>query len=197
MTSLLSGRHRYLTNKNTKKGQKVRKKLSVRERSHFLPLKTGTALSPQAKAVQHPAGSRFFEMIYFFCTLYPQTSWLRKNEQTREKPPKSWDFGGSMPWYLFWLHNMYRAAEKDIAFKSGRHYRIPAIFRFATQPAPTLSMTSIILTLYFFNLRLIQCIPTMPFQKTILCYNSIGSRRRLTILVLAEVHLWKWLSAQI
>lgn len=25
MTSLLSGRHKYLTNKNTKKGQKVRK----------------------------------------------------------------------------------------------------------------------------------------------------------------------------
>ena len=26
----------------------------------------GTALSPQAKAVQHSAGSRFFEMISFF-----------------------------------------------------------------------------------------------------------------------------------
>ena len=86
---------------------------------------------------------------------------------------------------------MYRAAEKDIAFKSGRHYRIPAIFRFATQPAPTLSMTAIILAVYFFNLRLIPYSLTMPFQKTILCYNSIESRRRLTILVLAEVHLWK------
>ena len=80
---------------------------------------------------------------------------------------------------------MYRATEKDIAFKSGRHYRIPAILGFATQPAPTLSMTAIILAVYFFNLRLIPYIPTMPFQKTILCYNSIGSRRRLTILVLA------------
>ena len=86
---------------------------------------------------------------------------------------------------------LYRAAKKDIAFKSGRHYRIPAIFRFATQPAPTLSMTAIILAVYFFNLRLIPYIPTMPFQKTILCYNNIGSRRRLTILVLAEVQLWK------
>lgn len=86
---------------------------------------------------------------------------------------------------------LYRAAEKDIAFKSGRHYRIPAIFGFATQPAPTLSMTAIILAVYFFNLRLIPYVPTMPFQKTILCYNSIGSRRRLTILVLAEVQLWK------
>ena len=86
---------------------------------------------------------------------------------------------------------LYRAAERDIAFKSVRHYRIPAIFGFATQPAPTLSMTAIILAVYFFNLRLIPYIPTMPFQKTILCYNSIGSRRRLTILVLAEVQLWK------
>lgn len=64
-------------------------------------------------------------------------------------------------------------------------------FQFVAQPAPTLSMTAIILAVYFFNLRLIPYIPTMPFQKTILCYNSIGSRRRLTILVLAEVQLWK------
>ena len=74
-------------------------------------------------------------------------------------------------WMLFFLA---RSTEKDIAFKSERHYQIPAIFRFATQPYPTLSMTSIILTLYFFNLRLIPYIPTMPFQKTILCYNSKG-----------------------
>ena len=29
MTSLLSGRHKYLTNKNTKKGQKVRKIIAL------------------------------------------------------------------------------------------------------------------------------------------------------------------------
>ena len=185
MTNLLSGRHKYLTNKNTKKGQKVRKIIAL------------SALKNRYCRVQILSEAVFLKWYLFFCTLYPQTSWPRKSEETREKPPKSWDFGGSKPWYLFWLHNMYRAAEKDIAFKSGRHYRIPAIFGFATQPAPTLSMTAIILAVYFFNLRLIPYVPTMPFQKTILCYNSIGSRRRLTILVLAEVHLWKWLSAQI
>ena len=116
--SLLSGRHKYLTYKLRKKGRRCCKKLSLRERPHFPPLKMGTALSPQAKAVQHPAGSRFLKWYLFFCTLYPQTSWLRKSEQTREKKPKSWDFGGSKPWYLFWLHNMYRAAEKDISRKS-------------------------------------------------------------------------------
>ena len=88
MTSLLSGRHKYLTNKNTKKGQKVRKKLSLRERSHFLPLKTGTALSPQAKAVQHPAGSRFFEMISFFLHSVSANLMVAKKRANARKTPE-------------------------------------------------------------------------------------------------------------
>ena len=40
---------------NTKNGRKCAKSL------HFLPFKMGTALSPQAKAVQHPTGSRFLK----------------------------------------------------------------------------------------------------------------------------------------
>ncbi len=124
---------------------------------------------------------RFGEMISF------EFHFKNRHEKT-QKP--LW-FLGFQPRYLFRCYLLYRAAEKDIAFKSGRHYRIPAILGFATQPAPTLSMTAIILAVYFFNLRLIPYIPTMPFQKTILCYNSIRSRRRLTILVLAEVQLWK------
>ena len=40
---------------NTKNGRRCAKP------SHFLPLKMGTALSPQAKAVQHPTGSRFLK----------------------------------------------------------------------------------------------------------------------------------------
>ena len=134
MTSLLSGRHKYLTNKNTKKGRRCCKKLSLRERPHFLPLKMGTTLSPQAKAVQHPVRSRFFEMISFFCTRYPQTSWLRKSEETREKPPKSWDFGGSKPWYLFWLHYMAaiqgfepRQAESEAAVLPLHYIAIPRL----------------------------------------------------------------------
>ena len=43
------------------------------------------------------------------------------------------------------------ATEKDIAFKSGRHYRIPAFFRFATQHSPALSTASIVLLLCFFT----------------------------------------------
>ena len=40
---------------NTKNGRRCAKP------SHFLPLKMGTTLSPQAKAVQHPTGSRFLK----------------------------------------------------------------------------------------------------------------------------------------
>ena len=109
MTSLLSGRHKYLTNKNTKKGQKLRKKLSVRERSHFLPLKTDTALSPQAKAVQHPTGSRFLKWYLFFCTPYPQTSWLQKSEKTREPPNR--EISGVWSHTLF-IYNSWRSALK-------------------------------------------------------------------------------------
>ena len=98
MTSLLSGRHKYLTNKNTKKGQKVRKIIAL------------SALKNGYCRVQILSEAVFLKWYLFFCTLYPQTSWLRKSEQTREKPPKSWDFGGSKPWYLFWLHDM--AAEE-------------------------------------------------------------------------------------
>ena len=109
MTSLLSGRHKYLTNKNTKKGQKVRKIIAL------------SALKNGYYRVQILSKAVFLKWYLFFCTLYPQTSWLRKSEETREKPPKSWDFGGSKPWYLFWLHDMYRAAEKDISRKSLRY----------------------------------------------------------------------------
>ena len=94
MTSLLSGRHKYLTNKNTKKGQKVRKIIAL------------SALENGYYRVQILSEVVFLKWYLFFCTLYPQTSWLRKSEETREKPPKSWDFGGSKPWYLFWLHYM-------------------------------------------------------------------------------------------
>ena len=97
MTSLLSGRHKYLTNKNTKKGQKVRKIIAL------------SALKNGYCRVQILSEAVFLKWYLFFCTLYPQTSWLRKSEETREKPPKSWDFGGSKPWYLFWLHYMAAA----------------------------------------------------------------------------------------
>ena len=94
MTNLLSGRHKYLTNKNTKKGQKLRKKLSLRERSHFLPLKTGTALSPQAKAVQHPVRSRFFEMISFFLHSVAANLMVAKKRGNARKTPEIVRFRG-------------------------------------------------------------------------------------------------------
>ena len=46
---------------------------------------------------------------------------------------------------------LYRTTEKDIAFEPGRHYRIPAFFRFTTQHSPALSTASIVLLLCFFT----------------------------------------------
>ena len=105
MTSLLSGRHKYLTNKNTKKGQNVRKIIAL------------SALKNGYYRVQILSEAVFLKWYLFFCTLYPQTSWLRKSEETREKPPKSWDFGGSKPWYLFWLHYMAAALGRYKGFR--------------------------------------------------------------------------------
>ena len=95
MTSILSGRHKYLTyKKNTKKGRRCCKKLSLRERPHFLPLKTGTALSPQAKAVQHPVRSRFFEMISFFLHSVSANLMIAKKRGNARKTPEIVRFRG-------------------------------------------------------------------------------------------------------
>ena len=69
-------------------------KASSSKRAHFLPLKTGTALSPQAKAVQHPVRNRFLKWYIFFCTLYPQTSWLQKKRGNARKAPEIVRFRG-------------------------------------------------------------------------------------------------------
>ena len=94
MTNLLSDIHKYLTNKNTKKGQKVRKKLSLRERLHFLPLKTGTALSPQAKAVQILSEAVFFEMISFFLHSVSANLMVAKKRGNARKTPEISRFRG-------------------------------------------------------------------------------------------------------
>lgn len=60
MTSLLSGRHKYLTNKNTKKGQKVRKIIALSA------LKNGYCAFAAGESCSNPVRSRFFEMISFF-----------------------------------------------------------------------------------------------------------------------------------
>ena len=80
MTNLLSGRHKYLTNKNTKKGQKVRKKLSLRERSHFLPLKTGTA---GFKSCPKPF---FWNDIFFLHSVSANLMIAKKRGNARKTP---------------------------------------------------------------------------------------------------------------
>ena len=116
MTNLLSGRHKYLTNKNTKKGQKVRKKLSLRERPHFLPLKTGTALSLKAKAVQHPVRSRFFEMISFFLHSVSANLMIAKKRANARKTPEIVRFRGFEAMISFFGFAIWFAPPKKISW---------------------------------------------------------------------------------
>ena len=116
---------------------------------------------------------RFGEMISFEFHL------KNRHEKTREP---LW-FPGFQPRYLFRCCLLYRAAEKDIAFEPGRHRRTPTVFWFRRTAPPALSTAEAVLALYFFNFQLISYVLTIPFQKPVLCYNSIGSRRRLTISV--------------
>ena len=115
MTSLLSGRHKYLTNKNTKKGQKLRKKLSLRERSHFLPLKTGTALSTQAKAVQHHAGSRFLTR-YLLSALCIRKPHACEKARKLEKHPRNREISGVRSHDIFFGFTICIAPLKKISF---------------------------------------------------------------------------------
>ena len=117
MTSLISGIHKYLTNKNTKKGRRCCKKLSLRERPHFLPLKTGTALSPQAKAVQHPAGSRFFEMISFFLHSVSANLMIAKKRGNARKTPEIVRFRGAEAMISF-LASLYGSGTRILNLES-------------------------------------------------------------------------------
>ena len=81
-------------------------KLLSSKRSHFLPLKTGTALSPQAKAVQHPVRNRFFQMIFFLHAISSSPT-VAKKARKREKSPRNREISGArshdvFPGFTIW-----------------------------------------------------------------------------------------------
>lgn len=82
MTNLLSGRHKYLTNKNTKKGQKVRKI------SALSALKNGYC------RVQILQGAVFFEMISFFLHSVSANLMIAKKRGNARKTPEIVRFQG-------------------------------------------------------------------------------------------------------
>ena len=130
-------------------------------------------------------------MRSFFLHSVSANLMIAKKQANARKTPEIVRFRGFEAMISFSASQYVSRRRKRYRFQIRKALPNTCRFQFAAQPAPTLSVTAIILAVYFFNLRLIPYIPTMPFQKTILCYNSIGSRRRLTILVLAEVQLWK------
>ena len=82
MTSLLSGRHKYLTNKNTKKGQKVRKIIAL------------SALKNGYCRVQILSEAVFFEMISFFLHSVSANLMVAKKRANARKTPEIVRFRG-------------------------------------------------------------------------------------------------------
>ena len=82
MTSLLSGRHKYLTNKNTKKGQKVRKIIAL------------SALKNGYYRVQILSEAVFFEMISFFLHSVSANLMIAKKRANARKTPEIVRFRG-------------------------------------------------------------------------------------------------------
>ena len=82
MTNLLSGRHKYLTNKNTKKGQKVRK------------ISTLSALKIGDYRVQILSKAVFFEMISFFLHSVSANLMVAKKRGNARKTPEIVRFRG-------------------------------------------------------------------------------------------------------
>ena len=82
MTSLLSGRHKYLTNKNTKKGQKVRKIIAL------------SALKNGGLQGSNPVRSRFFEIISFFLHSVSANLMIAKKRANARKTPEIVRFRG-------------------------------------------------------------------------------------------------------
>ena len=103
----------------------MRKKLSLRERLHFLPLKTGTALSPQAKAVQHPVRSRFFEMIFFLHDISTNPIAVKKAGKCK-KVPQSCKISGGLEAITCFFASRYGYRGRDFSLPAQRHSRRPS-----------------------------------------------------------------------
>ena len=104
--------------------------------SHFPPLKMGTALSPQAKAVQHPVRSRFFEMISFSALCIRKPHGCEKARK-REKNPRNREISGVRSHDIFFGFTICIVPPKKILLSNpadiGEH--LP-FFGFAVQHLP-------------------------------------------------------------
>lgn len=115
MTSLLSGRHKYLTNKNTKKGRRCAKL------SHFLPLKTDTA---GFKSCPKP----FFWNDIFFSALCIRKPHDCEKARKREKNPRNREISGVRSHDIFFGFTICIAPPKKISAENPYGIRDFGIF---------------------------------------------------------------------
>ena len=105
MTSLLSGRHKYLTNKNTKKGQKVRKIIALSA------LKNGDYAFAAGESCSTSCREPFFEMISFFLHSVSANLMVAKKRGNARKTPEIVRFRGFEAMISF-LASLYGVIEQ-------------------------------------------------------------------------------------
>ena len=93
MTSLLSGRHKNLTYKNTKKGQKVLQKAFATRKTALSALKNGDYAFAAGESCSTSCPKPFFEMISFFALCIRKPHGCKKARK-REKNPRNREISG-------------------------------------------------------------------------------------------------------
>ena len=94
MTSLLSGRHKCLTNKNTKKGQKVLQKAFATRKTALSALKNGDYAFAAGESCSTSCPKPFFEMISFFLHSVSANLMIAKKRGNARKTPEIVRFRG-------------------------------------------------------------------------------------------------------
>ena len=106
MTNLLSGRHKYLTNKNTKKGQKVRKIIALSAlKNGYCAFAAGESCSTSCPK------PFFFEMISFFLHSVSANLMVAKKRGNARKTPEIVRFRGFEAMISF-LASLYGVIEQ-------------------------------------------------------------------------------------
>ena len=101
MTSLLSGRHKYLTNKNTKKGQKVPQKAFATRKAALSALKNGYCAFAAGESCSTSCPKPFFWNDIFFSALCIRKPHGCEKARKREKNPRNREISG------VWSHDIF------------------------------------------------------------------------------------------
>ena len=116
MTNLLSGRHKYLTYKNTKKGQKVLQKAFATRKAALSALKNGYCAFAAGESCSTSCREPFFEMISFFLHSVSAKPHGCEKASKREKNPRNLTISGVQSHDIFFGFAICVKAIKKIFF---------------------------------------------------------------------------------